>query len=71
MNAVVSLKKKINKLIFTNLPLLTVEQLEINEIEKNINEEINFTIFDSSIQTKDDQKEKFQYEDGFQLKVIS
>jgi len=39
-----------------------------NEIEKNINNEINFTIFDSSINTKDDQKEKFQYEDGFQLK---
>jgi len=62
------LKKKISKLIFTNLPFLTVEQLKINEIEKNINKEINFTIFDSSTKTKDDQKEKFQYEDGFQLK---
>ncbi len=62
------IEKKINKLIFTNLPFLTVEQLKINEIEKNINKEINFTNFDSSIKTKDDQKEKFQYEDGFQLK---
>jgi len=50
------------------LPLLTVEQLKINEIGKNINKEINFTIFDSSTKTNDDQKEKFQYEDGFQLK---
>jgi len=60
-------EKKIRKLIFTNLPFLTVEQLKINEIEKNINKEINFTIFDSSAKIKDDQKEKFQYEDGFQL----
>ena len=61
-------EKKISKLIFTNLPFLTVEQLKINEIEKNISKEINFTIFDSSTKIKDDQKEKFQYEDGFQLK---
>jgi len=61
-------EKKISKLILTNLPFLTVEQLKINEIEKNINKEINFTIFDSSTKIKDDQKEKFQYEDCFQLK---
>ncbi len=61
-------EKKINELIFTNLPFLTVEQLKIDEIEKNTNKEINFTIFDSSTKIKDDQKEKFQYEDGFQLK---
>jgi len=61
-------EKKISKLLFTNLPFLTVEQLKINEIEKNINEEINLTIFDSSTKIKDDQKEKFQYEDDFQLK---
>jgi len=61
-------EKKISKLISTNLPFLTVEQLKINEIEKNIKKEINFTIFDSSTKIKDDQKEKFQYEDGFQLK---
>ena len=63
-------EKKISKLIFTNLPFLTVEQLKINEIEKNINKEINFTIFDGSTKIKDDQKEKFQYEDGFQLKEL-
>jgi len=61
-------EKKISKLLFTNLPFLTVEQLKINQIEKNINKEINFTIFDSSTKTKDDKKEKFQYQDGFQLK---
>jgi len=61
-------EKKISKLIFTNLPFLTVEQLKINEIEKNINKEINLNILDSSTKIKDDQKEKFQYEDGFQLK---
>ena len=61
-------EKKISKLIFSNLPFFTVEQLKINEIEKNINKEINFTIFDSSTKIKDDQKEKFQYEDVFQLK---
>jgi len=61
-------EKKISKLIFMNLPLLTVEQLQIHEIEKNINKEINSTIFDSYTKTKVDQKEKFQYEDGVQLK---
>ncbi len=61
-------EKKISKLIFTNLPFLTVEQLRINEIKKNINKEINFSIFESSTKTKGDQKEKFQYEDGFQIK---
>jgi len=61
-------EKKISKLIFKNLPFLTVEQLRINEIEKNINEEINLTIFDSSTKIKDDKKEKFRYQDSFQLK---
>ncbi len=61
-------EKKISKLIFKNLPFLTVEQLKINEIEKNINKEINITIFDSSTKKKHDQSEEFQYKDGFQLK---
>jgi len=61
-------EKEISKLIFTILPFLTVEQLKINEIEKNINKEINLNILESSTKIKDDQKEKFQYEDGFQLK---
>ena len=34
-------EKKISKLILTNLPFLTVEQLRINEIEKNVSKEIN------------------------------
>jgi len=48
-------EKKISKLIFTYLPFLTVEQLKINEIEKNINKEIIFTIFDSSTKIKNYQ----------------
>ena len=60
-------EKKINKLVYSNLPLLTVEQLKINEIEKNIKKEIIFNNLDSSAKTKDDQKESLQYEDGFQL----
>ena len=46
-------EKKISKLIFTYLHFLTVEQLKINEIE-NINNQVNFTIFDSSTKIKDD-----------------
>jgi len=61
-------EKKISEIIYNNLPFLTVEQLKINEIDKNINKEINFTIFESSTKTKKEQKDKFQYEDGFQLK---
>ena len=53
------------------MPFLTVEQLKINEIEKNINKEINFTIFDSSTKIKDDQKEKFQYEDVIKLNELT
>ena len=45
-------EKKISKLIFTNLPFLTVEQLKINVTEKNINKEFNFTIFDDSTKIK-------------------
>ena len=60
-------EKKISKLIHTNLPLLTVEQLKINEIEKNIKKEININNLVSSPKNNDDQQEKFQYEEGFQL----
>ena len=62
-------EKKISNMIHKNLPLLTVEQLKIKEIEKSINEEIIFNSLGSSVKAKDDQKEKFQYEDGFQLNV--
>ena len=60
-------EKRINKLIYMNLPLLTVEQLKINEIEKNINKENNFNSLVISTKTKDHQKEKIQYEECFQL----
>ena len=61
-------EKKISKLIYTNLPLLTVEQLKLNETEKNINKEINFKSIGSSTKINNDEKVKFQYEDDFQLK---
>ena len=60
-------EKKISKIIYTNLPLLTVEQLKIKEIEKNINKEIVFNSLGGSSKIKDDPKEKIQYHDGFQL----
>ncbi len=60
-------EEKISKFINQNLPLLTVEQLRINEIEKNINKEINFNSLGSSTKRKNDQNEKFQYKDGLQL----
>ena len=63
-------EKKISKLIFNSFPLLTVEQLKINEIQKNINKNIDFHSLGSSTKTKDDQKEKFQYEDGFEYKEL-
>ena len=59
-------KKSINKLIYTTLPLLTVEQLKINEIQKNIKKDIDFNTLGRSTKTKHDQKEKFQYEDCFE-----
>ena len=60
-------EKKISKIISTKLPLLTVEQLKINQIEKNIKKEINFNSLNSPRKTKDVQKIKFEYEDGFQF----
>ena len=60
-------EKKISKLIYTNLPLLTVEQLKINQIERNINNGLNFNTLDSSIKIKNDQQEKFKYENDLRL----
>ena len=60
-------ENKISKLIYANLPLLTVEQLKINQIEKNINNGLNFNTLDSSIKIKNDQQEKFKYENGLRL----
>ena len=59
--------KKISKIVNAKLPLLTVEQLKINKIEKNINKEIDLNNLGSSQKTKDNQKEKFQYEDYSKL----
>ena len=60
-------EKKISELIYKNLPLLTVEQLKINKIKKNINKKKNFNSLVSSAGIKDDQIEKFQSVDGFKL----
>ncbi len=60
-------EEKISKFINQNLPLLTVEQLKINEIEKNINKEINCNSIGSSTKRKNDQNEKIRFEDGLQL----
>ena len=59
-------EKNISRLIFTSFPLLTVEQLKINEIQKNTIKDFDFNSLNSSIKTKDDQKEEFQYKDGFE-----
>ena len=60
-------EKNISKIIYSNLPLLTIEQLKINEIEKNKNKEFNFNSLGISTKTNNDQIEQFDYEDGFQL----
>ena len=60
-------EKKISKLIYTRLPLITVEQLKINKIEKKINKEIFFNFLGSSSKKNEDEKEKFQYEDTFKF----
>jgi len=60
-------EEKISNLVHTNLPLLTVEQLKINQIKKNLNKEINLSNLGSSTSTNNDQQEKFQYEDALQL----
>ncbi len=57
-------EKTINKLIYSILPFITVEQLKINIIEKKINKEVDFNSLGRSLKTKDQQKEKFKYEDG-------
>ncbi len=54
-------EKKISKIINAKLPLLTVEQLKINKIGKNLKKEIDLNNLESS------QKEKFQYEDYSKL----
>ncbi|MDA9729078.1 adenylate cyclase [Prochlorococcus sp. AH-736-N17] len=58
-------EKNISRLIFNCFPLLTVEQLKINEIQ-NINKDVDFNSLRSSTKTKYYQKEIFQYRDDFQ-----
>ena len=60
-------EKKIRKLIYSKLPLITVEQLKINKIEKNINLGTNFNDLGRFTESKDHQKEESQYVDIFQF----
>ena len=57
-------EKKISKLIFTNLPFLTVEQLKINEIVKNINKEINLLFLIGP------QKQRMIKKKNFNMKIV-
>ena len=61
-------EEKISKLICKNLPLLTVEQLKINKIEK-INKENNFNSSGSFTYEKFDRKQNSQYEEALHFKV--
>ncbi len=61
-------ERKISKLIYTKLPLITVEQLKINKSEKNINKEIDINSLGRPSKTKAENKGQFQYENGFQFK---
>ena len=63
-----SFEKKISKLIFSKLPLITVEQLKINKVEQISNHDINFNSLERwPPKTKSFQKEKFLYKDGLKL----
>ncbi len=60
-------EKKISKLIYAKLPLITIEQLKINKIGENINQEINFRALGTSQKTKVHQEEELQYDDGLKF----
>ena len=62
-------EKKISKLIYKKLPLITVEQLKINNIEKNIDKDINFNTLRRSTKIYDNQKEESQDENGSQFDI--
>ena len=61
------IEKKLSEIIYSKLPLITVEQLKIKKIEKDINLKINFNSLGSNSESKDHQKLKFQFEDGSQF----
>ena len=60
-------EKKISDIIFSKMPLITVEQLKINKNEKNIKKDANLNDLVSSLKINNHQKEKFQKEDDFQF----
>ena len=57
-------EKKISRLIYKKLPLITVEQLKVNKIPNKTNEQVKFNSLGSSLKTKDHQEEKNQYKYG-------
>ena len=62
------IEKKLSEIIYSKLPLITVEQLKIKKIEKDINLKINFNSLGSNSESKDHKKLKFQFEDVSQFK---
>ena len=60
-------EKNLSKLIYSKLPLITVEQLKINKNEKNITQDINCNGSKKSLKTNDQQIEKFKNEDRSQF----
>ena len=60
-------EKNISNQIYTYLPLLTVEQLKINIVEKNIQKEIKFNNLGIFKKANDYQKERFLSDYNFQL----
>ena len=61
------LEKKISRLIYKKLPLITVEQLKTNKVHKKSKEQVKFNALESSSETKDYQEEKDQFNHGLKL----
>ena len=57
-------KKKISNLIYSQLPLITVEQLKVIDFDNDITEEINLELLDLS-ESKSNQKEYLESEDDY------
>ena len=60
-------EKKISRLIYKKLPLITLEQLKINKVQKKTKEQVKFNALESSLKTKDHQEEKDQFKHGLKL----
>mgnify|MGYP001473842125 CR=1 FL=1 len=58
-------EKKISNLIYSKLPLITVEQLKIIGFDNDINEEMNLDVFRSFSESNHNQKHDFEFEEDF------